>query len=189
VQLTQAEAQLLREAMAYQEAFDVLGRALDKLPDYPDLLYDHAMAAEKVNRLDVLEGNLRKLIQIRPDHAHAHNALGYTLADRNERLEEARRLIETALKLAPEDPFIMDSMGWVLYRQGEVKEALTHLQRAYAIRPDPEIAAHLGELLWVGGQREQARKLWSEVLKGHPKNEVLQNTVNRFLRADHPAAR
>jgi len=189
VQLTQAEAQLLREAMAYQEAFDVLGRALDKLPDYPDLLYDHAMAAEKVNRLDVLEGNLRKLIQIRPDHAHAHNALGYTLADRNERLEEARQLIETALKLAPEDPFIMDSMGWVLYRQGQVKEALAHLQRAYAIRPDPEIAAHLGELLWVGGQREQARKLWSDVLKDHPKNEVLQNTVNRFLRADHPAAR
>ncbi|MBI4205092.1 MAG: tetratricopeptide repeat protein, partial [Betaproteobacteria bacterium] len=189
VQLTQAEAQLLREAMAYQEAFDVLGRALDKLPDYPELLYDYAMAAEKINRFDVLESNLRKLIRIRPDHAHAHNALGYTLADRNERLGEARELVETALKLAPEDPFIMDSMGWVLYRLGQIKAALSYLQRAYALRPDPEIAAHLGELLWVGGQRDEAQKVWSDVLKEHPKNEVLQNTVNRFLRASHPAAR
>jgi tetratricopeptide (TPR) repeat protein len=189
VQLTQAEAQLLREATAYQDAFDLLGRALEKLPDSHELLYDHAMAAEKVNRLDVLEANLRKLITLRPDHAHAHNALGYTFADRNERLDEARQLIETALKLAPEDPFIMDSMGWVLYRQGQITEALDYLKRAHALRPDPEIAAHLGELLWVSGQRDEARKLWSSVQKEHPNNEVLQNTVNRFLRTDHPAAR
>jgi len=189
VQLTQAEAQLLREAAAYQDAFDLLGRALEKLPDFPDLLYDHAMAAEKVNRFDVLESNLRKLIQIRPDHAHAYNALGYTMADRNERLSEARELIATALKLAPEDPFIMDSMGWVLYRQGRNKEGLSYLQRAYALRPDPEIAAHLGEVLWAEGQREQAQKIWSEVLKEHPKNELLQNTVKRFIQASNPAAR
>ncbi|MGQ0522944.1 MAG: tetratricopeptide repeat protein [Betaproteobacteria bacterium] len=189
VQLTQAEAQLLREATAYQDAFDLLGRALEKLPDSHELLYDHAMAAEKVNRLDVLEANLRKLITLRPDHAHAHNALGYTFADRNERLDEARQLIETALKLAPEDPFIMDSMGWVLYRQGQIAQALDYLKRAHALRPDPEIAAHLGELLWVSGQRDEARKLWSSVQKEHPNNEVLQNTVNRFLRTDHPAAR
>ena len=189
VQLIQAEAQLLREAAAYQDAFDLLGRALEKLPDFPDLLYDHAMAAEKVNRFDVLESNLRKLIQIRPDHAHAYNALGYTMADRNERLSEARELIETALKLAPGDPFIMDSMGWVLYRQGRNKEGLGYLQRAYALRPDPEIAAHLGEVLWAEGQREQAQKIWSEVLKEHPKNELLQNTVKRFIQASNPAAR
>lgn len=189
VQLTQAEAQLLREAMAYQEAFDVLGQALDRLPENPELLYDHAMAAEKVNRFDVLESNLRKLIKLRPDHAHAYNALGYTLADRNERLREARELIETALKLAPEDPFIMDSMGWVLYRLGETKEGLGYLQRAYALRPDPEIAAHLGEVLWTGGQREEARKIWSDVIKAHPKNEVLQNTIKRFLQASNPVAR
>lgn len=181
VQLTQAEAQLLRDAMAYQEAFDVLGSALAKLPDTPDLLYDHAMAAEKINRIDVLEANLRKLIKIRPDHAHAYNALGYTLADRNERLPEARTLIETALKLAPEDPFIMDSMGWVLYRLGQHKDGLNYLQRAFKLRPDPEIAAHLGELLWVDGQREQAQKIWSDMLKEHPKNEVLQNTIKRFV--------
>ncbi len=180
-QLTQAEAQLLREANAYQEAFELLGQALEQLPNYPDLLYDHAMAAEKINRLDVLEGNLRKLIQIRPDHAHAYNALGYTLADRSQRIEEAYGLIETALKLAPEDPFIMDSMGWVLYRMGRNQEGLDYLQRAFALRPDPEIAAHLGELLWVVGRQEQAKKVWAEALKDHPNNEVLQNTVKRFL--------
>ena len=180
VQLTQAEAQLLRDASQYQAAYDLLGQALEKMPNYPDLLYDHAMAAEKVNRLDVLEGNLKRLIKLRPDHAHAYNALGYTLADRNERVEEAYALIQTALKLAPEDPFIMDSMGWVLYRMGRNQEGLDFLQRAYKQRPDPEIAAHLGELLWAVGQRESALKIWNETLKAHPKNEVLQNTIKRF---------
>lgn len=180
VQLTQAEAQLLREANAYQEAFDVLGQALAKTPDSPDLLYDHAMAAEKVNRLDILEGNLKQLIKLRPDHAHAYNALGYTLADRNQRIAEAYGLIETALKLAPEDPFIQDSMGWVLYRMGRNQEGLDYLQRAFKQRPDPEIAAHLGEVLWVLDQRDAARKVWADSLKEHPNNELLQGTVKRF---------
>ncbi len=139
------------------------------------------MAAEKINRMDVLESNLRQLIKIRPDYAHAYNALGYTFADRNERLPEARSLIETALKLAPDDPFIMDSMGWVLYRLGQNKEGLDFLQRAFALRPDPEIAAHLGEVLWRDGQREQAQKIWAEMTKDHPANELLQNTVKRFV--------
>ncbi len=181
VQLTQAEAQLLRDANSYQEAFDVLGQALAKMPDYPDLLYDHAMAAEKVNRLDILEGNLKQLIKLRPDHAHAYNALGYTLADRNQRMAEAYGLIETALKLAPEDPFIQDSMGWVLYRMGRNQEGLDYLQRAFKQRPDPEIAAHLGEVLWALDQRDAARKIWAESLKEHPNNEVLQGTVKRFV--------
>jgi len=179
-QLTQAEAQLLRDANQYQAAFDVLGQALQKMPNYPDLLYDHAMAAEKVDRMDVLEGNLKQLIKIRPDHAHAYNALGYSLADRNQRIDEAYELIQTALKLAPDDPFIMDSMGWVLYRMGRTKEGLDFLQRAYLQRPDPEIAAHLGELLWVTGQRDEAKKVWTDSLKAHPKNEVLQGTVKRL---------
>ena len=184
MQLTQAEAQLLREANAYQEAYDVLGQALKKMPDTPDLLYDYAMAAEKVNRVDVLETNLRKLIELRPDHAHAYNALGYTFAERNERLPEARDLIEKALKLAPDDAFIMDSMGWVLYRMGRNREALDYLQRAYAMRADADIAAHLGEVLWVDGQQDQARKIWSDALKEHAQNEALQNTIK--LRAGHP---
>lgn len=181
VQLTQAEAQLLREANQYQAAFDLLGQALEKLPNTPDLLYDHALAAEKVDRLDVVEDNLRRLIKIRPDDAQAYNALGYTFADRNQRIEEARGLIETALKLAPDDPFIMDSMGWVLYRMGRNEEGLGYVQRAFDLRPDPEIAAHLGELLWVVGQRDRAKKVWAEALKDRPGNEVLQSTVRRFL--------
>ncbi|MGH6692900.1 MAG: tetratricopeptide repeat protein, partial [Gammaproteobacteria bacterium] len=180
VQLTQAEAQLLRDASAYQEAFDVLGQALAKMPNYPDLLYDHALAAEKVDRLDVLESNLKQLIKLRPDHAHAYNALGYTLADRSQRIEEAYRLIETALKLAPEDPFIQDSMGWVLYRMGRSQEGLDYLQRAFKQRPDPEIAAHLGEVLWVLDQRDEAKRIWAESLKANPTNELLQSTVKRF---------
>jgi tetratricopeptide (TPR) repeat protein len=180
VQLTQAEAQLLRDANAYQEAFDVLGQALAQMPDYPDLLYDHAMAAEKVNRLDILEANLRQLIKLRPDHAHAYNALGYTFADRNQRIDEAYRLIETALKLAPDDPFIQDSMGWVLYRMGRNQEGLDYLQRAFKQRPDAEIAAHLGEVLWALNQRDEAKKVWAEALKEHPDNELLRDTVKRF---------
>jgi tetratricopeptide (TPR) repeat protein len=181
VQLMQAEAQLLRDASAYQEAFELLGQALVWMPNSPDLLYDRAMAAEKVNRLDILEGDLKQLIKIRPDHAHAYNALGYTLADRNQRIQEAHALIQTALKLSPDDPFIQDSMGWVLYRMGRTREGLDYLQRAYKQRPDPEIAAHYGEVLWAAGRRDEARKVWAESLKDHPGNETLQATVKRFL--------
>jgi len=179
-QLILAEAGLLRESGAYQEAFDFLGQAVASTPDAPDLLYDHAMAAEKVNRLDILETNLRRVIELQPKHAHAYNALGYTLADRNQRLPEARALIETAHKLAPADPFILDSLGWVLHRMGQNQEAVGHLQRAFDLRPDAEIAAHLGEVLWALGREAEARKLWAEALRNHPGNEVLQSTVKRL---------
>jgi tetratricopeptide (TPR) repeat protein len=179
-QLTQAEAQLLREANEHQTAYELLGQALEKMPNSPDLLYDHAMAAEKVNRIDVLEANLKRLIKLRPDHAHAYNALGYTFADRNERIDEAYAWIEQALKLAPEDPFIMDSMGWVLYRMGRSKEALAYLEKAFKTRPDAEIAAHLGEVLWVTGQRDAAMKVWTDSLKEHPQNEALLGVLKRF---------
>lgn len=179
-QLILAEAGLLRDANAYQEAFDFLGAALARTPDSPDLLYDHAMAAEKINRVDVLEANLRKVIAMRPTHAHAYNALGYTLADRNQRLPEALTLIETAHKLAPEDPFILDSLGWVLHRLGRNEEGLTYLQRSFKLRPDAEIAAHLGEVLWLLGRQPEAQKLWADALRDHPKNEVLQSTVKRL---------
>ncbi len=161
LQFIQAEAQLLRDANDYRGAYDVLSREVEKNPSSPELLYDQAMAAEKIDRIDVLEANLRKVIQIRPDYAHAYNALGYTLADRNLRLPEAYTLIEQALQLAPEDPFIMDSMGWVLYRMGQHDAAVTFLKRAFELRPDAEIAAHLGEVLWAAGQRDEARKIWS----------------------------
>jgi len=181
VQLIQAEAQLLRDQNQHQEAYDLLGKSLEKLPNYPDLLYDYAMVAEKVNRIDVLETNLKKLIVIKPDHAHAYNALGYTLADRTERLKEAEEYIDKALKLSPDDPFILDSKGWVLYRQGQSKEALVYLRKAFSERPDPEIAAHLGEVLWAQGQKGEAEKVWRQALDDNPDNEALRTTVKRFL--------
>ena len=180
VQFTQAEAQLLRDANDFRAAFDLLGQAIEKNPDSTELLYDQAMAAEKVDRVDVLEANLRKVIRLKPDYAHAYNALGYTLADRNTRLSEAYTLVEQALKLAPEDPFIMDSMGWVLYRMSQNDAAITFLKRAFELRSDAEIAAHLGEVLWAAGQRDEARKVWSRALEDHPANEVLLATVKKF---------
>ncbi|HEY5637596.1 MAG TPA: tetratricopeptide repeat protein [Burkholderiales bacterium] len=182
VQLVVAEAQLLREANRHDDAFDLLGQALVREPDQPELLYDIALTAEKLERFDVLESHLRKLIQKRPEHAHAYNALGYSLADRNVRLDEARKLIEKALELSPEDAFIIDSMGWVLYRQGDMKGAIEQLQRAYRARPDAEIGAHLGEVLWVSGAREEANRIWDESLKGHPDNDTLRKTVERLRR-------
>jgi len=180
VQLVQAEAQLLSEVNQYGEAYEVLDRALQKTPDSTDLLYDHAMMAEKLDRMDVLEANLRKVIQIKPDYAHAYNALGYTFADRNTRLPEAYDLIDRALKLAPDDPFIIDSMGWVLYRMGKNDESLSYLKRAFELRPDPEIAAHLGEVLWSAGRHDEARKVWTAALKDDPDNTVLLATVKKF---------
>ncbi|MFM9883078.1 MAG: tetratricopeptide repeat protein [Burkholderiales bacterium] len=180
VQLVLAESQLLRDANKSDDAIGVLDRALEKLPNNPELLYDHAMLAEKLDRVAVMEASLRKVISVKPDHAHAYNALGYSLADRNMRLPEARELIEKAMKLAPEDLFIVDSMGWVLYRQGDLEGALAQLTRAYKGRPDAEIAAHLGEVLWQLGRRTEALKIWQEGAKKSPENEVLQKTMRRF---------
>jgi len=179
-QLILAEAQLLRDANQPKEAFDVVERGLGELPNNPDLLYDHAMLAEKLDRMDILEANLRMVIKLKPEHAHAYNALGYSLADRNLRLDEAKGLIDEALKLAPDDSYIIDSLGWVLYRQGKNEEALKELQRAYAGRPDAEIAAHLGEVLWVMGRRSEAQKVWDEALAKTPSNDVLIKTVQKF---------
>src|SRR5690606_31892496 len=146
VQLISAEAQVLREARRFDEALVLLGQALERLPENPDLLYDHAMAAERVGRLDLLEASLRKLISLRPDHAHAYNALGYTFADRNIRLPEARELIEKALDLRPDDAHILDSMGWVRYRLGDLDGALDFLRRAWQASQETEIGVHLGEV-------------------------------------------
>jgi tetratricopeptide (TPR) repeat protein len=180
VQLLVAESQLLREANLNKEAFDLLGRALAESPDQPDLLYDYALTAEKIERFDVLESNLARLIKLRPDHAHAYNALGYSFADRNIRLPEAKVLIEKALELSPDDFFIIDSMGWVLYRMGDLPGAAAQLRRAWQGRPDGEIGAHLGEVLWQLGERDEARRIWQEALKASPENESLQKTVKRF---------
>ena len=180
IQLVQAEANLLREARAYGDAYDLLGKSLEGVPDSVDLLYDQAMIAEKLDRIEVLERNLRKVIEIDPKHAHAYNALGYTLADRNQRLPEARKLIEKALELSPQDGYIIDSLGWVLYRMGDLRGAIAHLRRAYELRPEGEVGAHLGEVLWADGQRDEAQKIWSNLLKETPVSDTLRSTVKRF---------
>ena len=138
------------------------------------------MLAEKLDRMDILESSLRKVIKIKPDYAHAYNALGYSLADRSMRLPEARELVQKALSLSPDDAFIIDSMGWVEYRLGQPEEALKYLRKAYAGRQDPEIAAHLGEVLWTVGQHAEAEKVWDDALAKAPHNETLIKTINRF---------
>ena len=188
-QLARAEADLLREAQAYNEAYDLLGKMLAGAPESVDLLYDQAMIAEKLDRIDVLERNLRKVIELQPDHAHAYNALGYTFADRNQRLPEARQLIEKALELSPEDGFIVDSLGWVLFRMGLTREAVVQLRRAFEMRPEAEVGAHLGEALWVDGKREEAQKIWSKLLQESPANDTLQSTVKRLAPNLLPAAK
>ena len=180
VQLLVAESQLLREANLHREAFDLLGQALQKTPDQPDLLYDLALTAEKLDRFDVLESSLKRLIQVKPDHAHAYNALGYSFAERNVRLPEAKQLIEKALEISPGDLFIVDSLGWVLYRMGDLKSAAAQLRRAWEGRPDGEIGAHLGEVLWELGQRDEARRIWQEAQQASPENDTLQKTLKRF---------
>jgi tetratricopeptide (TPR) repeat protein len=175
-----AEAGVMRDVKRWQEAFDVLGSAVQRFPEDTDLLYEQAMMAEKLERLDEMERLLRRVIEQKPDSAQAYNALGYSLADRRLRLPEARSLIVKALELAPGDPFITDSMGWVEYRLGNHDEALRLLKKAYAARPDPEIAAHLGEVLWSFGQREEARKVWQEAKGRDAANDVLRETLSRL---------
>ncbi len=175
------EAEFLREAGAHQKVFDLLSNGLKKLPDYPELLYDRAMAAEKIGKIDILEKDLRKLIQLKPDHAHAHNALGYSFAEHGNRLPEALELIEKAIKLSPEDPYIIDSLGWVHYRMGNLNKGVSYLKQAFVIKPDPEIAAHLGEVLWMQGTKEEAKEVWRSTIKSYPDNEVLLNTMKKFM--------
>ncbi|RZS85320.1 tetratricopeptide repeat protein [Pigmentiphaga kullae] len=179
-QVALTEAQILRNAGDRDEAVKVLEAANQRYPDAPDLMYDLAMLYEQQNRIDEMENRLRRIIAIKPDHAHAYNALGYSLADRNVRLPEARRLIERAMNLAPDDPFIIDSMGWVHYRMGDNAKALSYLERAYEIRPDAEIAVHLGEVLWASGQQARARQLWREVQSKDPSNAALRGTLARL---------
>lgn len=175
-----AEAQLLRELGRYQMAYEVYTQAAARFPDDADVAYEQAMMAEKAGRADEMERILRQLIARQPDYHHAYNALGYSLADRNVRLPEAKQLIQKALEFAPGDPYIQDSLGWVEFRLGNTPEALRILQQAYGKRPDAEIAAHLGEVLWVAGQRDRARSIWREGLLLNPDNETLKETLRRF---------
>jgi tetratricopeptide (TPR) repeat protein len=180
LQITLSQGQILREAHRYQESYDLLAEALRATPDDPNLLYETAMSAERLDRLEVMETHLRHLVQLRPDYAHAYNALGYTFADRNIRLKEAYELIDKALQLAPDDGFILDSMGWVQYRLGNLSAARDYLGRAYRLKPEADVAAHLGEVMWLQGDREAARNVWREASRRESDNETLKETLQRL---------
>ena len=175
-----AEAQILRDAKQWADALGVLAAANAKFPKDADLLYEQSMVAEKLDRMDEMERLLRQVIEIKPDYHHAYNALGYSLAERNLRLPEARTLIRKALELVPGEPFITDSLGWVEYRLGNREEAVRLLRQAYQSRPDTEIATHLGEVLWVSGQREEARRVLRDARTRDSSNDVLRETLARL---------
>ncbi len=176
----QTEAGMLNQAKREQEAFDLLQKATQNWPNAVEIIYDFSMAAERVGKLDVMEAELRKAIKLKPDFAAAYNALGYSFADRNIKLQEAKNLIETALQLQPGDHYMLDSLGWVHYRLGNLEKAAENLRKAYEVQADPEIAAHLGEVLWKQGKEEEAKKIWSSALREHPENAVLLATAKKF---------
>jgi tetratricopeptide (TPR) repeat protein len=175
-----AEAQLLREQRDYASAAAVLKGATERFKEDTDLLYEQAMMSEKLGRFEEMEAQLRRVIELKPDHHHAYNALGYSFADRNLRLPEAKQLIERALKLAPGEPFIVDSLGWVEFRLGNLPEAARLLRQAHAGRPDAEIAAHLGEVLWASGAQDEARRVFADAAQREPANEALREVLTRL---------
>jgi len=178
-----AEAQVLRDAKLWSDANAVLAQGNQRFPDDVDLIYEQSMMFEKLNKLADMERLLRRVIALKPDHQHAYNALGYSLAERNVRLPEARSLIKKALELSPGEPSIVDSLGWVEYRLGNRDEAIRLLRDAYRGQPDAEVAAHLGEVLWVSGQTDEARRVLREARQRDAGNEVLRATLAR-LRVD-----
>lgn len=177
------EAELLSKNKEYDAAFDLLSEGLEEMPGQVELLYSRALAAEQLDRIDVLEADLRAVLEQNPNDANALNALGYTLADRGERLDEAKKYLDRAIELKPDDPAIMDSYGWLLYRLGDYEAALGYLRRAYDLVPDPEIGAHFGEVLWESGQREEARKVWMRSLKKDPNQEDMKRIRTHYKEA------
>jgi tetratricopeptide (TPR) repeat protein len=175
-----AEVELLSDARQYQDAMQVVNKALESAPNDKDLLYSRSLLAEKMGNLPLAEADLRKILATEPDNVHALNALGYTLADRTTRYQEALGYIKRALELDPDEPSILDSMGWVLYRLGRYDEAIGYLTRAHKLLPDDEIAAHLGEVLWVSGNHKEADQVWQRALKDTPDSEHIHDVIRRL---------
>jgi tetratricopeptide (TPR) repeat protein len=180
VQVALAHEQILRDARQFSEAIEMLNAAIRTVPGDKDLLYARALIAEKLDQLDVAERDLRAILKQDPKNVNALNALGYTLTDRTTRYDEAHELLQQAMELKPDDAFIMDSMGWLQYRRGNTAEALKYLRRALEIRNDAEIAAHLGEVLWVMGDRHEAESVWDRALRETPDNEALNGVIKKF---------
>jgi tetratricopeptide (TPR) repeat protein len=180
-QIIVTEVQLLREAKLLQQGFQVANKGLELLPNNQTLLYEAAMLADKLGKLSVAEETFRKLIKVAPEHAHAYNALGYSMMERKVRLPEAMKLVEKAYELEPDDAAILDSMGWGHYLTGNLDKGIVFLRRAYAVFPDPEVAAHLGEVLWQQGAQAEAKRIWQESLSKNPENSVLKSVINKFI--------
>ena len=176
----QAEAQILQDAGRREEAMQLLDEALGVIPEDTGLRYSRALLAVGLGRLELAESDLRRIISVQPENAAAINALGYTLADLTERYDEAEQLILQAYELQPEDPSIIDSMGWISYRLGRLREAEKYMREAWTAMRNAEVAAHLGEVLWARGQKDEARSLWKLGLEMEDDNEVLINTMKRF---------
>jgi tetratricopeptide (TPR) repeat protein len=179
-QVVMVEAEILRNAGRVLQAYQLMEAGTKRFPNNTDLLYDFALLAEKLGKVDTMEQALRSVMAQAPDNQHAYNALGYSLAERNVRLQEAYELVSKAMTLAPGDPFIMDSMGWVQYRLGNLQEAEAQLRKAYTLRSDPEIAVHLGEVLWQEGRKADAQKMWREAKVKDPGNDMLKSTLERL---------
>ncbi len=174
------EATFLRERNQNQAAFDLYTEALLQYPKDIGLLYGRAMVAEPLHRLSVLEEDLTQVLTIEPNNSSALNALGYTLTDRTDRHKEALLLIQRAVELKPDDPFYLDSLGWVHYRLGNLDEAIRHLRRAVMLQDDAEFVAHLGEVLWHQGKRDEAKQVWQQGFNQDADNALLNETMNRF---------
>lgn len=175
------EAQLLSDFDFEEEVFSLLDNQLIRDPDNIDLLRARALVGEKFDRLDILERDLRAIIDIDPDNATALNDLGYTLTNRTDRYEEALVLIEKALSINPGEAAFIDSLGWVKYRLKQFEEAVLHLRRALELFPNDEVAAHLGEVLWVMGQKIEANKVWEKALELKPDSDILKRVINQFI--------
>ncbi len=176
----QTQAIMLHEKQRHQDAFLLLQKAVKEKPQSVSLQYDYALSAERVKKFDVMETQLEAVIKARPNFAPAYNALGYSYADRNVKLEEALSLIQKALIIAPNDHYMLDSLGWVYYRLGKLDKAVEILQKAFDIQADPEIAAHLGEVLWQLGKHDEANKIWQQSLDKYPENQTLLSTISKF---------
>lgn len=174
------EGEMLNRHQRGEEAVAAYDRGLQTLPDDTRLLYARALLNDELNHVDASVRDLRRVLELKPDDANAMNALGYTLADRTDKQKEAFDLINKALTLKPGEPAIMDSLGWVQYRLGHLDAALTQLRTAFEKQPDAEIAAHLGEVLWAAGQKDEARKVWEQGRKKDAKNKVLLETIQRL---------
>jgi tetratricopeptide (TPR) repeat protein len=183
VRIDLVRVELLTKRKKYNEALTVLNEALIKHPRQSELLYSRALVAERLDRLDILEADLGILLEKNPEDVNALNALGYTLVDKTSRLKEAQKYLEQAIKLKPDDPVIIDSYGWLQFKLGNHQKALEFLRRAFQENPDPEIAAHLGEVLWVSGRIREAKAVWRKALVADPESDYLLNVKDRFPEA------